>query len=104
MPLIFHLPSPGDNIELGEPIVAVAVTAASVIKDIRENIKNLVGGEMPHYQALIERTAERALERLSEKAQQKGYHGVAGIILSHPSVVEGGVEVVASGNGFWFVS
>jgi len=96
-----HLP---DDVELGELLTVCTVTAANIVKDIRENIRNLVGGEMKHYETLMERTLERALERLEEKAQHKGYDGVLGVKIAHPKVVDGGVEIIVYGNGFRYKS
>ena len=89
-----------DDIEEGELLTVCTVSAANVVNDIRENIRNLVGGEMSHYQTLIQKTLDRALERLEEKAKSKGYDGVLSVRISHPQVVDGGVEVIVYGNGF----
>jgi uncharacterized protein YbjQ (UPF0145 family) len=88
------------DIEIGELLVVVAVNAANIVKDVRENIKNLVGGRLAHYEQLIESTVERALGQLEQKATEQGYDGVLGVKISHPHVVAGGVEVVVYGNGF----
>jgi uncharacterized protein YbjQ (UPF0145 family) len=88
------------TVEVGELLTAVVVMAANVVKDIRENIRNLVGGRMPHYERLIEEAVQLALAELERKAQGRGYDGVLAVKLSHPTVVDGGVEVVAYGNGF----
>jgi uncharacterized protein YbjQ (UPF0145 family) len=93
---------PSAEIELGELITVVHVAAANVVKDIRENIRNLVGGRMPHYERLISGAVEAALRELDEKALAAGYDGVIGVRFSHPVVVEGAVEVVVFGNGFRF--
>ncbi len=89
-----------DDIEIGELLVVVTVYAANIVQDVRENIRNLVGGRMAHYERLIEVAVEKALADLEAKAAAKGYDGVLGVKISHPSVVDGGVEVVVYGNGF----
>lgn len=94
---------PRRRVEEGEMLVVCAVTAANLVKDIRENLRNLIGGTMPHYEKLIEATLERAAEKLSEKARTRGYDGVLGVRFSHPKVVEGGVEVVIYGTGFRYL-
>ena len=81
-------------VELGELLSVSAVTAANIVKDMRENIRNLVGGEMKHYEALTEKTLERA------KAEARGYDGVLGVRIANPKVVEGGVEIIVYGTGF----
>jgi uncharacterized protein YbjQ (UPF0145 family) len=90
------------EVELGELLTVCTVTAASVVKDVRENLRNLIGGEMKHYEALIERTLERALTQLEAKARERGYDGVLGVRIANPKVVDGGVEVIVYGNGFRF--
>ena len=91
---------PNADIELGELIVVSDVHAANIVKDIRENIRNLVGGRMVHYEQLVQTAVASALTDLKEAARQKGYDGVIGLKISHPSLVEGGVEVIVYGNGF----
>jgi uncharacterized protein YbjQ (UPF0145 family) len=91
---------PNAQIELGELLTVVNVSAANVVKDIRENIRNLVGGRMAHYEILVANAVNGALCELDERALALGYDGVIGVKISHPSLVEGGVEVVVYGNGF----
>lgn len=88
------------NIEIGELLVCVSVTAANVVNDIRENIRNLIGGRMQHYERLIETSVNHALSDLDAKAKAKGYDGVIGVKVANPTVVDGGVEIIVYGNGF----
>lgn len=94
-----HFPA-SDDVEIGELFFTVSVTAANLVNDIRENIRNLVGGRMVHYEKLIEKSVTQALADLEAKAKAKGYEGVIGVKIANPTVVEGGVEVVVYGNGF----
>ena len=91
---------PSAEIELGELLTVVHVAAANVVKDIRENIRNLVGGRMTHYEALIRDAVNGALRELDEQALAKGYDGAIGVRIANTVVVEGGVEVVVYGNAF----
>ncbi len=93
---------PGEPVELGGLITVVAVHAANVVRDIRENIRNLVGGRMIHYENLIQGAVDAAMQDMQTVARSKGYDGVLGIRISHPTVVDGGVEVIIYGNGFHF--
>lgn len=86
--------------EVGELLVVVVVYAANIVKDVRENIRNLVGGRMSHYESLISKAIEQGLTDLNEKASARGYDGVLGVKISHPLVVDGGVEVIIYGNGY----
>ncbi|MEZ4868069.1 MAG: heavy metal-binding domain-containing protein [Caldilineaceae bacterium] len=94
-----HYPTAAD-IEIGELLFSVSVTAANVVNDIRENIRNLVGGRMSHYEKLISNAVAFALQELEAKAKAKGYDGVIGVKIANPQVVDGGVEVIVYGNGF----
>lgn len=89
-----------DGAEVGELLVVSAVSAANVVRDIQANIRNLTGGKMAHYEKLIEQATERGLEKMAEKAKARGYHGVLALKIAHPTVVEGGVEILIYGNGF----
>jgi uncharacterized protein YbjQ (UPF0145 family) len=93
-----HLP--GQDIELGELLTVAVVKAANVVNDIRENIRNLVGGRMGHYEKLVDEAIAAALRELEQKARARGYDGVIGVKIVHPNLVDGGVEVVVYGNGF----
>jgi len=93
----------GRKVREGELVTAYAVTAANLIKDVREKITNTFGGRMARYEALVEETVERALERLDDKARGLGYDGCLAVRIAHPNLVDGGVEVVVYGTGFNFV-
>ena len=86
--------------EVGELLTVVTVMAANVVRDIRENVRNLVGGRMGHYERLVDGAVQTALDELAQRAHERGYDGVVGLKISHPNLVDGGVEVVVYGNGF----
>lgn len=88
------------KVEIGELLTSVVVRATNVGKDVMENIKNLTGGKMNHYEDLIKKALDEALTDLEEKAKSKGYGGVIGVKICHPTVVIGGVEIIVYGNGF----
>ena len=87
----------------GEMVYACAVSGANVLRDMREAITNTLGGQMTHYEALLDKTIARALDTLSERAREKGYDGVLGVRISHPTITDGAVEVVVAGTGFTYV-
>ncbi|MDB9445803.1 YbjQ family protein [Anabaena sp. CS-542/02] len=89
-----------EKIEVGELLTVVVVKAANVVSDIRENIRNLTGGRMEHYEKLIQDGVDTALENLEKKAKERGYDGVIGVKISNPMVVTGGAEIIVYGNGF----
>ena len=92
-----HLPA---GAELGELLTAIAVSSVNVVKDFRENIRNLTGGDMYHYERLLERTLERALEKLRTQAEEKAYDGLVGLKIAHPNIVDSCAEIIVYANGF----
>jgi len=102
--ILYSVDQAPDEVQMGELLVSVAVSAANIVKDIQQNIRNLVGGPMVHYEQLIEEVVGRALSQLEKRAIEAGYDGVVGVKISHPSVVDGGVEVIVYGNGFVFAN
>lgn len=92
-----HLP---DDVELGELLTAIAVSSVNVVKDFRENIRNLTGGDMYHYERLLEHTLARALEKIQVQAQKQGYDGLVGLKIAHPNVVDSCAEIIVYANGF----
>lgn len=100
-PLLIALDvAPDDQVEVGALLTIVVVKAANVVRDIRENIRNLTGGRMRHYEALVQEAIDAGLADLEAKALDQGYDGVLGVKISHPQVVDGGVEVILYGNGY----
>jgi uncharacterized protein YbjQ (UPF0145 family) len=87
----------------GELIWSCAVNAANILRDVREMITNTFGGRMSRYEHIIQETTQRALDELDAAAKAKGYDGCLGVRISHPTIVQGGVEVVAYGTGFNYV-
>lgn len=86
--------------EKGELIHACAISGANVIRDMREAIVNTIGGRMIRYEGLLDQTIGFALDNLAQRATDLGYDGVLDIRLSHPTITQGAIEVVATGTGF----
>lgn len=86
----------------GEIVYSVAISGANILRDMREAVVNTVGGHMTKYEALLDKTIQRALDGLSERARARGYDGVLGIRITHPYITSGAIEVVVSGTGFKF--
>lgn len=90
-------------VEHGEILYAVAVSGANILRDMREAVINTIGGHMTKYEALLDETIGRALEELAARAQAKGYDGVLGIRIVHPTITSGAIAVTATGTGFRLV-
>lgn len=87
-------------VRTGSLVHASAVSGANILRDMREAITNTIGGNMLRYEALLDQTIDRALEQLAERAKERGYDGVLGVRISHPTITDGAVEVVVCGTGF----
>lgn len=83
---------------------ASAVSGANVVRDIREAITNVVGGQMNRYEYVLDQTIERAIKTLCDRASERGYDGIVGLRISHPHITDGAIEVVVSGTGFCFTA
>jgi uncharacterized protein YbjQ (UPF0145 family) len=91
-------------IRLGSVVFASAVVGANIVRDVREAITNYVGGNMTRYEYVLDLTIDRAMDILTTRAKEKGYDGVVALRLSHPTIVMGALEVVATGTGFNYVT
>ncbi len=89
-------------IERGEMIYAVAISGANILRDMREAVVNTIGGHMTKYEALLDQTIARALEELAARARAKGYDGVLGVRIVHPTITNGAIAVTVAGTGFRF--
>ena len=87
-------------VERGEMVYAVAVSGANILRDMREAVINTIGGHMTKYEDLLDRTIARALEEMAARARAKGYDGVLGVRIAHPTITGGAIAVTVSGTGF----
>ncbi len=87
-------------VERGEIVYAVAVSGANILRDMREAVINTIGGRMTKYEALLDQTIARALDELAARARAKGYDGVLGIRILHPTITNGAIAVTVTGTGF----
>jgi uncharacterized protein YbjQ (UPF0145 family) len=87
-------------VELGEMVYAVAISGANILRDMHEAVINTIGGHMTKYESLLDATIARALVELAERARAKGYDGVLGIRISHPTITTGAIAVTVAGTGF----
>lgn len=86
-----------DQLIIG-PVHAVAVVSKSLVGDFIANIKNWsVGGELPPYENLVETAVTLAMQRLAERAKERGGHAVVGMRLCSTEVAAGAAEVIAYG-------
>jgi uncharacterized protein YbjQ (UPF0145 family) len=78
-------------------VFAVCVMAGNIVKDTRENLRNLIGGEMRAYGGVIEQAVSTAFDRLQEKAAALGADAVVSIRIASADVTAGGAEIIVYG-------
>ncbi len=93
-------PGGHDAVEIGEMVTVAVVEASNIIRDVRELVTNALGGRMKRYEALLEIALARAETRFREELLSRGYDGALGVRFAHPTVVDGGAELVVFGTGF----
>lgn len=93
-------PGGWEAVEIGELVSVAVVQASNIVRDVREMITNAFGGRMKRYEALLELTLQRAELRFREELLAKGYDGALGVRYAHPTVVDGGAELIVYGTGF----
>lgn len=98
--ITLETPPDGLEIELGEVVTVVSVQASNLVKDVRELITNALGGRMRRYERLLELTLETAMARYRRKLRSMGYDGALGVRIAHPTLVQGGAEIIVYGTGF----
>ena len=96
------VPASFGAVEIGGMIVVSHVSAIHAGRDIKEQIRNLLGGRMTSYEELLQNAADDAIAKLKARLSAEGWHGAYAVRYSHPSLVEGGCEVLLSGTPFRF--
>ena len=92
-----------DSIE-GKEIVRVlgmvkgsTIRARHVGRDIIAGLRNLVGGEVVEYTALLAQSREEAVQRMERRAAELGANAVVGMRFMTSMVMGGAAEMLAYG-------
>ena len=96
-PIIITTCDPQGPYEVIEVVCGASVLASNVIKDTRESIRNLTGGDMKHYSDLLTASFDMAKLRLTEKAEALGADAVVTFRTQTVSLAEGAEEVICYG-------
>ena len=89
---------PGMNVLANHGIVTGStVRAKHVGRDIMAGLKSLVGGELRGYTELLSEARNEAIERMKDKAKQRGANAVVNVRFSTSSIVQGASELFAYG-------
>ena len=73
------------------------VRAKHVGRDILAGLKNIVGGELKSYTALLAESRNEALDRMVEQARRAGANAVVNIRFATSNIAAGAAEVMAYG-------
>lgn len=78
------------------------VRAKHVGTDIVAGLRNLVGGEIKSYSALLAGAREQALDRMQDEARQLGADAIVGVRMETSTIMGGASEIVAYGTAVRF--
>jgi len=78
-------------------VVANAVRARHVGRDILAGLKNLVGGEIGAYQHLLMESRNQAIARLEADAEAMGADAIVALRMATSSIAQGASEVLVYG-------
>jgi uncharacterized protein YbjQ (UPF0145 family) len=73
------------------------IRAKNIGRDILASIKNIFGGELKGYTALLQEAREEALDRMKAQARQLGANAVVNVRFSTSSLAQGAAELYAYG-------
>lgn len=73
------------------------IHAKHIGSDILAGLKNLVGGEIKEYSAMMEKARQVAIGRMVKEAEGMGANAIIGMRLQTSSVMNGAAEIVAYG-------
>jgi len=73
------------------------VRAKNAFKDIGAGFKNIVGGELKSYTALMEESRRQAVERMEQQAQQLGANAIVNVRFSTSNIAQRAAELYVYG-------
>ena len=73
------------------------VRARFFVQDIIAGIRNMVGGEIIEYTALLAQAREQAIDRMIEDAEKQGANAVVAMRFTTASVMAAAAEILAYG-------
>ena len=73
------------------------IRARHVGHDIMAGLRNIVGGEIKDYTAMLAQAREEALQRMIEQAEKMGANAIVGTRFATSMVMSGAAEMVAYG-------
>jgi uncharacterized protein YbjQ (UPF0145 family) len=75
----------------------VTVRSRSILGTIGASLETIVGGNIPLFESMCEKTREQALDLMMEHAVERGANAVIGVRYDATEVMQGVTEVIAYG-------
>ena len=94
----------GKNLDMLGLVKGSTIQTKNVGKDIMQSFKNLVGGELKSYNAMMNEARALATKRMVEEAEQLGADAVVNVRYASSAIAAGAAEVIAYGTAVKFVS
>ncbi|EOV0861703.1 heavy metal-binding domain-containing protein [Vibrio parahaemolyticus] len=89
---------PGKEIaEVRGVVTGNVVQSKHIGRDLMAGLKSIVGGEIRGYTEMMTEARDIAIQRMVEKANQKGADAIVGIRFTTSSIVDGSSEILAFG-------
>ncbi|MGR3363535.1 MAG: YbjQ family protein [Maritimibacter harenae] len=88
---------PGRSVEPLGLVRGSTVRAKHIGSDIVASLRNLVGGEVREYAALLAGAREQAIDRMIEEARALGADAIIGARLETSTISQGASEILAYG-------
>jgi len=74
-----------------------SVVGQHIAKDLSASLKQLVGGEIKEYDALLKKARDVALQELTQEAEQLGADAIVNIHFQTAAIMQGASEVMVYG-------
>ena len=86
-----------DVVSMHGLVMGNTIRSKNVGKDIGAGLKNLVGGELKSYTAMLTEARQEALDRMAEAAEELGANGVINVRFTTSQIAGGAAELLAYG-------
>ncbi|MEK6714677.1 MAG: YbjQ family protein [Candidatus Omnitrophota bacterium] len=78
-------------------VAGSTVRAKNAFKDFGAGLKNIFGGELKSYTALLEESRNQAIERMVKQAEQLGANTVVNVRFATSNIAQGASELYVYG-------
>ena len=94
----------GKNFEHLGLVRGSTVQTRNIGRDITQQLKSIVGGELHAYTEMMNNARALATKRMADQAQEMGADAIVMIRYNSSSVMQGSVEIIAYGTAVKFTN